>query len=333
MQSDELIQDFTEALLESGLRHGLAETLPARPAGATWSSEEFIQIMQLVGRALDDAHFGLGRTRCPLQAQQFGVEVMLLSNTLGDALDRYSRFFEIASSELSIEIERAPHHVHIHLHGPGLDTDPRQFLIEWNAVRILGISQWLVGATFPHGEVTFMHKRRLPKAVYASVLTEHVRFEQPANRISFPIHELSRRVIFDAEDLTRLWSKRFEGNASNSLNESWSALVKSSLRSSLLRLEPLPTMEDLADAFRVSSQTLRRGLKAEGLSYRAVKDSARREVVLNNITDTSLTLGQISVLAGFAETNGLERAMKNWTGQRPSDVRRDMLKNGGAKSR
>ncbi len=332
MQSDELIQDFTETLIASGLRHGVAEALPARPANGRWTGETFIDVMQIVGRALDDAHFGLGRTRCPLQAQQFGVEVMLLSNNLGDALDRYSRFFAIASSELSIDVERTAKQVHIHLSGPDLESDPRQFLIEWNAVRILGISQWLVGATFTGAEVTFAHKRRLSAAVYASVLGENVAFEQAANRISFPVHELSRRVIFDAQDLTRLWSKRFEGNTGNHLNENWSALVKSSLRDSLLRMEPLPTMEDLARKFRVSSQTLRRGLKSEGGSYRAVKDSARREVVLNNIGDTSLTLGQISVLAGFAETNGLERAMKNWTGQRPSDVRRDMLKNGGAKN-
>ena len=97
MQSDELIQDFTEALIESGLRHGIEAALPARPAGGRWSGEAFIDVMQSVGRALDDAHFGLGCTRCPLQAQQFGVEVMLLSNTLGDALDRYRRFFQIAS--------------------------------------------------------------------------------------------------------------------------------------------------------------------------------------------------------------------------------------------
>lgn len=332
MQSDELIQDFTETLIASGVRHGVAEALPARPSSGRWSGEAFIDIMQIVGRALDDAHFGLGQTRCPLQAQQFGVEVMLLSNNLGDALDRYSRFFAIASAELSIEVERTAKQVHIHLRGPGPESDPHQFLIEWNAVRILGISQWLVGASFSGAEVTFAHQRRLPAAVYASVLGENVAFGQGANRISFPVHELSRRVIFDAQDLTRLWSKRFEGNTGNHLNENWSALVKSSLRDSLLRMEPLPTMEDLARKFRVSSQTLRRGLKAEGGSYRAVKDSARREVVLNNIGDTSLTLGQISVLAGFAETNGLERAMKNWTGQRPSDVRRDMLKNSGAKS-
>lgn len=332
MQSDELIQDFTETLIASATSHGVAEALPRRPAHGRWSGENFIDIMQIVGRALDDAHFGFGRTRCPLQAQQFGVEVMLLSNNLGDALDRYSRFFAIASAELSIAIERTAKQVHIQLRGPGLETDPHQFLIEWNAVRILGISQWLVGASFPSAEVTFAHKRRLPAAVYTSVLGENVAFEQAVNRISFPVHELSRRVIFDAQDLTRLWSKRFEGKTGNHLNENWSALVKSSLRDSLLRMEPLPTMEDLARKFRVSSQTLRRGLKAEGGSYRAVKDSARREVVLSNIGDTSLTLGQISVLAGFAETNGLERAMKNWTGQRPSDVRRDMLKNSGAKS-
>jgi AraC-like DNA-binding protein len=84
----------------------------------------------------------------------------------------------------------------------------------------------------------------------------------------------------------------------------------------------IPTMEELAKEFGVSGQTLRRGLKTEGTSYRQIKAEARREVVLSNISDTTLTLSQISVLAGFAETNGLVRAMKAWTGLSPSAFRR-----------
>jgi AraC-like DNA-binding protein len=88
-------------------------------------------------------------------------------------------------------------------------------------------------------------------------------------------------------------------------------------------------MEELAHTFGVSGQTMRRGLKAEGTSYRQVKAEARREVVLNNIADTSLTLSEISVLAGFAETNGLVRAMKSWTGLSPSAYRQAAMEGSG----
>jgi AraC-like DNA-binding protein len=90
-------------------------------------------------------------------------------------------------------------------------------------------------------------------------------------------------------------------------------------------MSPMPTMEELATKFGVSSQTLRRALRTEGASYRLIKWEARREVVLNNISDTSLTLSQISLLAGFAEANGLVRAMKSRSGVSPSAFRRVAL--------
>ena len=35
-----------------------------------------------------------------------------------------------------------------------------------------------------------------------------------------------------------------------------------------------------------------------------------------------LPIGEVSLRAGFAETNGLTRALKTWTGLSPLDVRR-----------
>lgn len=98
-----------------------------------------------------------------------------------------------------------------------------------------------------------------------------------------------------------------------------------------LHLEPKaegPQAQKLITA-TVSSQTLHRGVKAENTSYRQIKAEARRGVVESNIADVSLTLSHILVLAGFAEANGLVRAMKSWTGLSPSAFRRSIIEEDG----
>ena len=164
---------------------------------------------------------------------------------------------------------------------------------------------------------------------YKAALGEHVTFGAAANRLIFPRRHLDRRIIRDIKDLAELSNNSFDPEQRNHLHRTWSSLLKSSLRANLYRMTPLPTMEDLAKEFAVSSQTLRRSLKSEGTSYRQIKAETRREVVVNNISDTSLTLGQISVLAGFAETNGLVRAMKAWTGLSLSAFRRSVVEEAG----
>jgi AraC-like DNA-binding protein len=71
----------------------------------------------------------------------------------------------------------------------------------------------------------------------------------------------------------------------------------------------------------MSSQTLRRRLQAEWTSYRLVKEEVRREAALCWLARERLSIGEISNRAGFAEPNGLTRALKAWTGLSPSAYR------------
>jgi AraC-like DNA-binding protein len=81
-------------------------------------------------------------------------------------------------------------------------------------------------------------------------------------------------------------------------------------------------MEQFAQEFDMCGQTLRRRLRAEGSSYRQLKAEARHEVALDGISDNRITLSEVSLMAGFADTNGLTRAMKSWTGFSPSEYRK-----------
>jgi AraC-like DNA-binding protein len=278
--------------------------------------------MRLIGKELDDAFFGLAKSRCPANSSPFGVELMVLSDTLGEALDRYFRFYEVITDGLSLNLGVHGDSAEIEIIVADPMLDPRHFLPEWYTLRLRGLAQWLIGEEIPLVQVEFAHPRQLPASTYANVFGEQLAFDRPANRFAFPSRYLNRRIVRDVKELVSIWSGEYDVDNPPHLHRTWSNRLKSSLRARLYRMAPIPTMEELAREFGVSSQTLRRGLKAEGTSYRQIKAEARREVVLNNISDTSLTLSQISVLAGFAEANGLVRAMKSWTGLSPSAFRR-----------
>jgi AraC-like DNA-binding protein len=47
---------------------------------------------------------------------------------------------------------------------------------------------------------------------------------------------------------------------------------------------------------------------------------------MEQIGDERISLAQISLMAGFAETNGLARAMRSWTGFSPSQYRKITLR-------
>jgi AraC-like DNA-binding protein len=333
LPANELIHHLATALLESGARRGITIGPPAADIrtepGRRWAGNDLVRFIRLIGTELNDAFFGLAKSSCPANSSQFGVELMVLSDTLGEALDRYFRFYQVITDglQLSLSVDGQLAHVQIVATDPTLD--PRHFLTEWYTLRLHGLSQWLIGEEIPLSQVEFSHARQLAAYVYVNEFGEHVAFDQPANRFSFPSRYLNRRVVQDTKDLSILSSDKYNPERPPRLHRTWSNLLKSSLRARLYRVAPIPTMEELAKEFGVSGQTLRRGLKSEGTSYRQIKGEARRSVVLHNIADTSLTLSEISVLAGFAETNGLVRAMKSWTGLSPSAFRRMAIESAG----
>ncbi len=251
----------------------------------------------------------------------FGVELMVLSDNLGDALERYFRFYDVLTDGLRLSLRRQGGLARVMIEVTDPSRDPQHMLPEWYAVRLHGLSQWLIGEPIPWSQVEFAHPCQLAPHAYRSTFGDAIRFGAQSNFFAFPERYLNRRIVRELSDLSVIATNEYELGNSQQSPVAWTKMVRSALRSELHKARQLPTMEELANEFGVSGQTLRRGLKSEGTSYRQVKSDARREIVLDNICDSSVRLSEIALLAGFAETNGLVRAVKAWTGLSPSAFR------------
>ncbi|WP_293750878.1 AraC family transcriptional regulator [uncultured Paraglaciecola sp.] len=82
-----------------------------------------------------------------------------------------------------------------------------------------------------------------------------------------------------------------------------------------------PTLEKTAFRFHVGPRTLHRHLKSEGTSYRQILENVSHTIASQQLTNTSITVEEISLLLGYIDVANFRRAFKRWTGMTPSDYR------------
>ncbi len=79
----------------------------------------------------------------------------------------------------------------------------------------------------------------------------------------------------------------------------------------------VPTIVDVSRALAMSARNLQRGLAAEGTTFQAQLDAARRELAMRHLTAPGATVAQVAWLVGFSEPSAFHRAFRRWTGRSP----------------
>lgn len=131
---------------------------------------------------------------------------------------------------------------------------------------------------------------------------------RPLRRGDAALHALLRG--FATDELARLPHPRDSATRS----------VRIALRKTLpLGNASLPV---IAAQLGVGARTLQRRLELEGIEFGLLVDMTRREIVVALLADTRLPLREVAYQAGFADVSSLHRAVRRWTGQRPSELRK-----------
>lgn len=85
---------------------------------------------------------------------------------------------------------------------------------------------------------------------------------------------------------------------------------------------PQANREDIARLLAIEPRTLHRRLRAEGTSFQSIKDEMRRELAFKYLSETDITLGQLTLMLGFPEQSALSRACRKWFGVSPTALRK-----------
>lgn len=337
MSAQDLINRYARAFIRGALSRNYDPAAVSRavgiPVGAIsdisydFDPQTLACISREIKLLMQDEFCGLTATPCKIGAFALMCELIIFSDTLEDALRKAFRFYDVLTEAIrfDLRVDDADATVYMCLSDPAIDAD--DFLCEWWFLNWRAIASWLIGEEIAFGAVAFTHHPAVRFEAYAQVFSKNCRFAQPAAFFSFDRRHLAKRIIRNGEDLCAFTASRsIDLVTIPGIGQSLKARVKGLLQSHFFETQLFLTMETVAARHHMSSQTLRRHLEEEGSSYRAIKEEIRREVVMKWLGNAQISIAEISRMGGFAEPNGLTRAVKSWIGLSPKAYRDSILR-------
>lgn len=274
---------------------------------------------------LGDEGFGLFNAPLRPGAFEFLCRSVVGAPTLGEALDRASRFIDVVLPDLEVTVERSGGRARVAITERRRlrrrDSDPRRvFAFEWLLRLVHGLACWLAGRGIALDAVRFPYPRPAHAADYALVYTEHSSFEAPVLEATLDAAILDLPVRRSESDLAA-----FLDGAPGKIAMLYrrDREIARSVREALAgSLAEAPDFEAVARRLRLAPRTLHRRLADEGTSYRAIKDALRREQALQRLEKTKQSVADIAFDLGYSEPSAFFRAFVGWTGMAPNVYRK-----------
>jgi AraC-like DNA-binding protein len=332
MASSALLNRYASAMIDSAAGHGF-----------TWSS--ISEAVQLSADELHSVHFDnacffrisreikllmsdefCGFTAAPCRIGTFGEMCgrAVSAPTVGEALRRAFELYAERTQDVHFELSRGEEIARVTMTVECSEATRRDFLYEWWFLIWPRLASWLAGEDISVVAVDLPHAACADSDEYAEALGGVCRFGQPVARLMLPERHLHKRVLRKGCEISAFMLPPGEPLAHGGEHH-FKRQLKRLLRRHLATTQTLLSIEDAAAHNHVSSQTLRRRLQGERTSYRMLKEEVRREAALSWLAQEHLSIAEVSYRAGYAEPNGLTRALKAWTGISPSAYRDDTL--------
>ena len=86
-----------------------------------------------------------------------------------------------------------------------------------------------------------------------------------------------------------------------------------------------PKLDAVARRLCVGARTLRRRLQELGTGYQQILDEVRRELAIEYLRTTSLTVQEIAELLGYSEVTNFRRAFLRWVEVSPYQYRKQFV--------
>jgi AraC-like DNA-binding protein len=193
----------------------------------------------------------------------------------------------------------------------------------FGVINLHGLLGWLIWRRIPVVEVLVEHDGALLETIHRDLLPFSVR---SADRLAllFPASYLDFPVVSTRDDLTLNPTMSFMVEVVR--DPKWEGLVERARKIMFEALKEnghLPALPQLAESLEAKPELFRRRLREAGASYNQLKQSCRRELSLDLLHRTTLSVEAISDRLGFCDSDAFRRAFHDWMGASPSAYRKD----------
>jgi AraC-like DNA-binding protein len=287
------------------------------------SIERFADLHVSTMRAMGDEALGYGGRRLPVGCWSMMCHAVIGCETLGQALSRYCRFYQLFEMSLYPVLEEDGEVVRVQLIAADGAQAPIPYLHELMLFNTHRFASWLVQEHLPIQVVQLNYAPLAQAQDYRHMfLANPVHFEQARSQLVLSRGLLDKRITQNETSLRHFLRHPVlimltQDYAINS----WTSRVRDIVRH---QLQDISELNDVASALEVHPQTLRRRLAAEGTTFKDIKNQVRRDTALHFLGKQGLSIEEISHRAGFSESSAFIRAFKGWTGVTPYTYRKGL---------
>ncbi|WP_373087071.1 AraC family transcriptional regulator [Zhongshania sp.] len=310
--------DPNQLLMDAGISKELLKQQNARIPAVKLG-----KLQTIVTRAMKDEFLGYGPGRYTLGTWNNMCYSVINCATLGHALARYCRFYQMFEWGLQPYFEINDDEARLIIAQSDEEYDYQNYAYELVMFNLHRFSSWITQQHLPLIAVNLQYPAPEHAAEYRHLfLGQPVYFNQPRTEMIFH------------SSLTDLPTKQNEQSLHRFLRhpnlvfliqqydeKSWTAQVRVIINKSLVNT---PGIEDIASQLHLHPQTLRRRLAQEGTSFNEVKTQCRQDTALYYLGKSKLSIEQIALRTGFSEASGFTRAFKTWTGMSPQKYRQHL---------
>ncbi len=302
---------------------GLSEQNCANPDLKINAKSMFAIFERMAARLEDDAFvFDLFYNR-PVGFASVLDYVFLCASTLEEGLRNLERFFHLRTNVINLTFRKTSADGILELEVPHHFGPCSQFTFSSLAFWIGRISKAVELDPAPVRAQVACKPPRSSSPLLMK-LGKKIEFNAQHTRIFIPVHYLAKNSATADQNLYRIVEKTAlaalnDDSLLTSQTHRIAAKISQGLRSGNC------SIDYVSDALGLSPRSLQRQLEREGTNYRRILDEVRRSVAERYLVDTDLPVKDIAYLLGFSEISAFSRAVRNWFGHPPRNIRQGVL--------
>lgn len=272
--------------------------------------------LQMTGRADLGLELGIRQNLA-----HFGLTglAMSVARTLGEAVEIGFRYPRETGGISSPRLEYGDDHVAVIVDSKVQDDSILPFVIEEFFASGLSAARLLVGDRFRPDTLEVTYPEPAYAARYQQIFGCPVRFDSARNCARIERRILSLPLTTHSAALLEQRVQLLESQAQRRMlpPRPTAAVERLLLRSGNGGL----SIDQVAGALQLSVRTLRRRLREDGCSFRALCERIRVETAQRLLREQNMTVSAVAKQLGFSDARSFRRAFKRWLGEAPGKMR------------
>lgn len=244
---------------------------------------------------------------------------LLASGSLREACETYQRHFHVVSTAAAIEIRRMPRTYEIKsVCHPLVSIEGFELFLGF----ILPLFTTLAGQKVTPLRVCLQRKvsSRLVLERYNSFFGLKVEFGAEENLVVFDRAQMMAPLASGNTCVRAAMEKLIAQYLTEMGTGEFRTMVRGQILSQLQA--GAVSEEAVARGLSMSTSTLARRLRSEGLNFRELLQETQKSLALQYLQDARLSISEIGFRLGFEDLSSLSRSFRRWTGVSPREWRR-----------